>query len=58
MKRRQLILAQCKVSVTRRGGVMTSAGGQAASGREKRGDDASLADVNLIRSKNKENLHD
>jgi hypothetical protein len=39
--------------VTRRGGVTTSAGGEAAPGRGKGGDNASWADVNLTRQKNK-----
>jgi hypothetical protein len=41
--------------VTRRGGVATSAGGEAAPGRGKVGDDASWADTNLTRPINKEN---
>jgi hypothetical protein len=44
-------------SVTRRGGTVTSAEGEAAPGRGKGGDDASWADVNLIGPKNEENLH-
>jgi hypothetical protein len=42
--------------VTRCGGVMTSAGGDATLRKEKRGDDVSWADTNLIGPKNKENL--
>jgi hypothetical protein len=48
-------LAPWEGSVTQRGGVVTLAGGEAAPGREKRGDDASWGDVNLTRPKNKEN---
>jgi hypothetical protein len=40
-----------------RGGVTTSATGEAALGREKGGDDASWADVNLTGPKNEENSH-
>jgi hypothetical protein len=40
------------------GGVMTSAGVEAAPGREKRGDDSSWTDTNLYRQKNEENPHD
>jgi hypothetical protein len=39
--------------VIRRGGVATSAGGEATPGREKGGDDTSWADVNLTEPKNK-----
>jgi hypothetical protein len=39
-------------------GMMTSAGKEAASGREKGGDDFSWTDMNLYRSKNEENPHD
>jgi hypothetical protein len=41
--------------MTRCSGVVTSAGGDAASGRGKGGDDASLAGANLTWPKNKEN---
>jgi hypothetical protein len=41
--------------VTQRDSVATSAGGEVAPGREKEGDDANWADVNLTRLKNKEN---
>jgi hypothetical protein len=40
--------------VTRRGGVVTSAGGKATPGGGMGGDNASWADVNLIGPKNKE----
>jgi hypothetical protein len=43
--------------VTRRGDVATLAGGDAAPGRGKGRDDASWADTNLARLKNKENTH-
>jgi hypothetical protein len=39
-------LTQWEGNVTRRGGVTTSTGGEAAPGREKGGDDVSWADVN------------
>jgi hypothetical protein len=38
--------------VTRRSGVVTSVEGDAASGKEKGGDDANWADANLTRPKN------
>jgi hypothetical protein len=41
--------------VTRHDGVTTSAGGEAALGKGKGGDDASWADASLTESKNKEN---
>jgi hypothetical protein len=41
--------------VTRYGDVMTSTGGYATPRREKAGDDASWAAVNLTRPKNEEN---
>jgi hypothetical protein len=41
--------------VTQRGNVMTSAGGEAASGRGKGGDDTNWTDVNLTEPKNGEN---
>jgi hypothetical protein len=44
--------------VTRCGGVMTSAEGDATPRRGKRGDDDSWTDTNLIGPKNKENLCD
>jgi hypothetical protein len=44
--------------MTQRGGVVTSAGGEAAPGRGKGGDDAIWADVNLIGPKNKKNPRD
>jgi hypothetical protein len=44
--------------VTRRGGMATLAEGDAASGRGKRGDGVSWADVNLTGSKNEENPRD
>jgi hypothetical protein len=47
-------LAQWEESVTRHDGVTTSAGGEAAPMREKRGD-LSWADTNLTGSKNVEN---
>jgi hypothetical protein len=50
----ELILTQWKGSVTRRGGMKTSAKGEATLGRWKGGDDTSWADVNLTRPKNKE----
>jgi hypothetical protein len=50
-------LAQWKGSVTRRGNVTTSVGGEGAAGREKGGDGASWADVNINELKNKENPH-
>jgi hypothetical protein len=40
-----------KGSVTQRGGVTTSTGGEAAPGRGKEGDDASWIDVNLTKKK-------
>jgi hypothetical protein len=40
------------------GGVATSVGGDVASGRGKRGNDVSWANVNLTRPKNEENLCD
>jgi hypothetical protein len=46
-------LAQWEGSVTRCDSVTTSAGGEAASGRGKGGDDTSWADVNLSRLKMK-----
>jgi hypothetical protein len=48
-------LAPWKGSVTWRGGVVTSAGGEVTPGREKGGDDDSCVDANLIGPKNKEN---
>jgi hypothetical protein len=48
-------LAQWEGSMTWRGGVTTLAGGEAAPGRRKGGDDASLADTNHTRLKNEEN---
>jgi hypothetical protein len=44
----ELSLAQWKGSVIQRGNVTTSAGGEVAPGRGKRGNDASWADSNLI----------
>jgi hypothetical protein len=41
--------------MTRCSGMVTLAGGEMASGREKGGDDASWADANLTEPKNKEN---
>jgi hypothetical protein len=41
--------------MTRRGDVTTSTGGDVTPGRGKGGDDASWADANLTKSKNKEN---
>jgi hypothetical protein len=46
-------LAQWEGSVTRRGGVTTSVGGEVAPGKGKGGDDTSWVDVNLTGSKNK-----
>jgi hypothetical protein len=46
-------LAQWEGSVTRRGGVTTSVGGEVAPGKGKGGDDASWVDVNLTGPKNK-----
>jgi hypothetical protein len=43
--------------MTRRDGVKTSAGGEAAPERGKGGDDASWVDTNLTGQKNKENSH-
>jgi hypothetical protein len=43
--------------VTRRGGVVTLTGGEAAPLREKGGDDASWVDVNLTRPKSEETPH-
>jgi hypothetical protein len=43
--------------VTQRGNVTTSVGGEGAAGREKGGDGASWADVNLNELKNEENPH-
>jgi hypothetical protein len=43
--------------VTRRGGVVTSVRGEVAPRRRKGGDDVNWADVNLTRSKIKENSH-
>jgi hypothetical protein len=48
-------LAQRKVSMTRRDGVMMSAGGEATPERGKGEDDATWANTNLIGQKNKEN---
>jgi hypothetical protein len=48
-------LAPWEGSVTRRGGVTTSVGGEAATGRRKEGDNASWAYANLIEPKDKEN---
>jgi hypothetical protein len=45
-----------EVSVTRHGGVATSAGGEVAPERGKGGDNASWADANLIGPKN-EKIH-
>jgi hypothetical protein len=42
--------------VTQRGGMATSAGGEAAPGTRKGGDNASWDDVNLTWPKNKENI--
>jgi hypothetical protein len=44
--------------VTRRGSVTMSAGGEAASGRGKGGDNVSWADANLTGPKNEENSRD
>jgi hypothetical protein len=41
--------------VTRCNDVVTSAGGEAAPGREKEGDDGNWANTNLTKPKNKEN---
>jgi hypothetical protein len=51
----EFILAPWDGSVTQRGGVATSVGGEVAPGRGKRGDDASWADTNLTGPKNEEN---
>jgi hypothetical protein len=50
-------LAQWEVSVTWCDDVTTSAVGEVAPRRGKGGDDASWADANLTRPKNKENPH-
>jgi hypothetical protein len=43
----ELVLAPWNKSVTRRGGVTTSTGGEAAPGRGKGGDNINWADANL-----------
>jgi hypothetical protein len=48
-------LAQWEGSVTRRGGVVASVGGEAAPGIGKGRDDVSWADANLTGPKNEEN---
>jgi hypothetical protein len=53
--RSELVWAQWEGSVIRCNGVATSARGEAAPERGKRGDDASWADMNLTAPKNKEN---
>jgi hypothetical protein len=50
-------LALYEGSVTRRGGVATSIGGEVTPGRGKGGDEVSWTDANLTGSKNKENSH-
>jgi hypothetical protein len=50
-------LALWEGSVTRRGGVTTSARGEAAPVRGKKGDDTSWTDTNFTGSKNKKNTH-
>jgi hypothetical protein len=47
----ELILTPWKGSMTQRDSMTTSAGGEAAPGRKKRGDDVSWPDTNLTRSK-------
>jgi hypothetical protein len=47
----ELVLAQWEGSVIQRDGVMISARGEAAPGREKGGDDTSWADTNLLGQK-------
>jgi hypothetical protein len=44
--------------MTQCGGEATSTGGEVTPEREKGGDDVSWADMNLSKSKNKENLYD
>jgi hypothetical protein len=56
MKRlHQVVLAPREGSVIRHDGLATLAGGEAAPGRVKGGDDTSWADANLTGPKNKEN---
>jgi hypothetical protein len=50
-------LPQWEGSVTRRGGVTTSVGGETTPGRGNGGGDVGWADVNLTEPKNEENLH-
>jgi hypothetical protein len=49
-------LTPWKGSVARHSSVATSAGGEAAPGRGKRGDNANWIDANLTGLKNEENL--
>jgi hypothetical protein len=51
----ELVLAPWEESVTRHNGVVTSAWGETAPGRGKRGDDTNWGDANLVGPKNKEN---